>query len=74
MRQFFVDIYKEMATILDDSILYESVGGVKVDETGSWAFQEFKNADEFLAEFGKYEDSVEALQGIVMGNNVSIST
>ena len=38
MRQFFVDIYKEMATILDDSILYESVGGVKVDETGSWAF------------------------------------
>lgn len=50
-----------MATILDDSLLYESVGGVTVDETGNWSFQEFKNADEFLAEFGKYEDSIEAL-------------
>ena len=64
-----------MGTILDDSILYEQVGGVRIDETsGDWSFHEFKNADAFLKDFGKYEDSVEALQGIVMSNNVSISS
>lgn len=51
-----------MDTVLDDSILYENVGGVTIDETsGEWSFNEFKNADDFLMEFGKYEDSIEAL-------------
>jgi hypothetical protein len=59
---FFLIYKEEMDTVLDDSILYENVGGVTIDEiSGEWSFNEFKNADDFLMEFGKYEDSIEAL-------------
>lgn len=58
----------------DDAIIYETVGGVSIDqETGEWSFHEFTSADNFLKNFGEYEGAVEAFGNMIRKNKANVS-